>query len=141
MTGEFTSWVLSVLVVDRFLVTKRHCACVYYQDWHRTKRPKPAVEGGIMPAVSRAVSPQPSVLDPTNHTFTSPRNTLSSNSGVVVAVSDMSQQLGSPFQTPAPAQPAPPQAGLPFDEEAKLVYGVILSLRNMVKKLSGRFSV
>ena len=25
-----------------------------------------------------------------------------------------------------------------FDEEAKLVYGVILSLHNMVKKLSGR---
>jgi len=29
--------------------------------------------------------------------------------------------------------------GLPFDEEAKLVYGVILSLRNMVKRLSGRY--
>jgi hypothetical protein len=28
--------------------------------------------------------------------------------------------------------------GLPFDEEAKLVYGVVLSLKNMVKKLSGR---
>jgi hypothetical protein len=26
---------------------------------------------------------------------------------------------------------------LPFDEEAKLVYGVVLSLRNMVKKLTG----
>jgi hypothetical protein len=30
-------------------------------------------------------------------------------------------------------------AGLPFDEEAKLVYGVVLSLRNMVKRLSGRY--
>jgi hypothetical protein len=27
---------------------------------------------------------------------------------------------------------------LAFDEEAKLVYGVVISLRNMVKKLSGR---
>ena len=27
---------------------------------------------------------------------------------------------------------------LPFDEEAKLVYGVVFSLRNMVKKLAGR---
>jgi hypothetical protein len=26
--------------------------------------------------------------------------------------------------------------GLPFDEETKLVYGVVFSLRNMVKKLS-----
>ena len=29
-------------------------------------------------------------------------------------------------------------SALPFDEEAKLVYGVILSLRTMVKKLSKR---
>jgi hypothetical protein len=28
--------------------------------------------------------------------------------------------------------------GLPFDEEAKLVYGIIFSLRNMVKKLAGQ---
>lgn len=28
--------------------------------------------------------------------------------------------------------------GLPFDEEAKLVYGVVLSMRNLVKKLSGK---
>jgi len=28
--------------------------------------------------------------------------------------------------------------GLAFDEEAKLVYGVVISLRNMVKKISGR---
>lgn len=28
--------------------------------------------------------------------------------------------------------------GLPFDEEAKLVYGVLISLRSMVKRLSGR---
>jgi hypothetical protein len=124
--------------LTRFFI-QRHCACIYYQDWHRTKRPKPAVEGGIMPAVSRAISPQPPITDTMSHsTFSSPRNTLSSNSGIVVAMSDMLQQIGSPLQAPAPAQPAPPSSGLPFDEEAKLVYGVILSLRNMVRKLSGR---
>lgn len=32
------------------------------------------------------------------------------------------------------------KGGLPFDEEAKLVYGVVLSLRNMIKKLTGRFA-
>ena len=31
-------------------------------------------------------------------------------------------------------------SALPFDEEAKLVYGVILSLRTMVKKLSKRYA-
>ena len=31
--------------------------------------------------------------------------------------------------------------GLPFDEEAKLVYGVVISLRNMIKKISGRYVI
>jgi len=45
-------------------------------------------------------------------------------------------QTNSPQQTPTASKPA--TSALPFDEEAKLVYGVVLSLRNMIKKLSGR---
>ena len=41
--------------------------------------------------------------------------------------------------TPQPAAAIKPTTSLPFDEEAKLVYGVVLSLRNMIKKLSGRY--
>lgn len=71
--------------------------------------------------------------------FSSPRNTLSSSTGIVVAMNDATAQ--SPV-TPLLQTPAPPAAtsstGLAFDEEAKLVYGVILSLRNMIKKISGR---
>ncbi|KAG5648486.1 hypothetical protein DXG03_003097 [Asterophora parasitica] len=71
--------------------------------------------------------------------FESPRDTLSSGSGIVVAVNDMSTQspMTPLLQTPVPSV-ALSSTGLAFDEEAKLVYGVILSLRNMVKKLSGR---
>ena len=47
---------------------------------------------------------------------------------VAVGGSDGQRTSGIPAQ----------DRGLPFDEEAKLVYGVVLSLRNMVKKLSGR---
>lgn len=62
-----------------------------------------------------------------------PRNTLTSASGVVVAVND---ELAAVAQQ---SQPPPSQStGLSFDEEAKLVYGVVISLRNMIKKLSGR---
>ncbi|KAI0275551.1 Sybindin-like protein [Russula aff. rugulosa BPL654] len=146
----------------------RHCNCVYYHDWHRTKRPKRANEGGdLLPAVSHALSPLPSTINTagvaagtgsgsapssTSGTpFSSPRNTLASNSGVLVAFSDGRQSPGLPRSTtatpPPPPPPPPPSVqsqggaggpGLPFDEESKLVYGVVLSLRNMVKRLSGR---
>jgi len=132
----------------------RHCTCVYYQDWHRSKRPKPAAPGNLLPGVSRTVesptprpiivaenvtsdSPTPSLPPPT------PRSTLNVNSGVVVSLGDrdsLTAGFASLISPAVPQPPAPlaPPTGLPFDEEAKLVYGVILSLRNMVKKLSGR---
>ena len=150
------------------IISARHCNCVYYHDWHRTKRPKRANDGGaLLPGVSHALSPIPSASSAAGGTgsapgsapgtpFSSPRNTLASNSGVLVAFSDGSQSPGRPASTATPPPPPPPpslvqaqggvaggatstSAGLPFDEEAKLVYGVILSLRNMVKRLSGRY--
>ena len=135
--------------------TPRHCNCVYYHDWqHRTKRPKRANDGGaLLPAVSHAVSPPPpSTSAPSSASgtpFSSPRNTLTSTSGVLVAFNDANQTQSPGTPTPPPPLPPPStnasagaasgaSAGLPFDEEAKLVYGVVLSLRNMVRRLSGR---
>ncbi|KAK0460980.1 Sybindin-like protein [Desarmillaria tabescens] len=130
------------MTIHSLYIYDRHCACVYYQDWHRTRRPKLAVEGGIMPAVSQAVSVRPTEANQPSLSVTgSPRNTLSSSSGIVVAASDSPSPL---LQTPVSAASALTSSspvtstGLSFDEEAKLVYGVILSLRNMIKKLSGR---
>lgn len=120
-------------------VFDRHCACVYYHDWFRTKRPKPANKDGLLPAVSRAVSYQvplassdgPSAVPPPMTAFSSPRNTLVSNSGILVAVNEEEPETNKP-STSAGGN------ALPFDEETKLVYGVILSLRTMIKKLSKR---
>ncbi|KAJ7901891.1 TRAPP complex subunit bet5 [Mycena olivaceomarginata] len=134
------------MTIHSLYIYDRHCICVYYQDWHRTRRPKPAVEGGILPAVSQAVSPAPHLANSNTGSvysgYGSPRNTLSSNTGVVVAVNEMLAQAPATPLLQAPPSPigtAPlTSTGLAFDEEAKLVYGVILSLRNMVKKLSGR---
>jgi hypothetical protein len=121
-------------------MTKRsHCICVYYQDWHRTKRPRPAVEGSLLPAVSLAISPA-TIAEKVNvsvSAFNSPRNTLSSSTGIVVASNENPARSTPPPTSTTLAQQQQP-TGLPFDEEAKLVYGVVLSLRNMVKKLSGR---
>ncbi|ETW80747.1 hypothetical protein HETIRDRAFT_46097 [Heterobasidion irregulare TC 32-1] len=108
------------MTIFSLYIYDRHCNCVYYQDWHRTKRPRAAAEGGLLPGVSRILSPVSTSSEPnsgSNTPFSSPRNTLVSTS--------------------VPSAPTA-SIGLPFDEEAKLVYGVILSLRNMIKRISGR---
>jgi len=123
-------------------VQDRHCTCVYYQDWHRSRKPKPAVPGGILPAVNKSLSP---VTITGSHVHDeSPRSTLSINSGVVIAVSNDDPNFTQHQNSSASGVGAQPvvgggqSTGLSFDEEAKLVYGVVLSLRNMVKKLSGK---
>ncbi|KIJ08549.1 hypothetical protein PAXINDRAFT_164464 [Paxillus involutus ATCC 200175] len=106
------------MTIYSLYIYDRHCACVYYQDWHRTKRPRPAVEGGILNAVSRAVAPQLA-------------DTSAANFSTSAVLEIPSLQTRATLDTPK-------SNALTFDEEAKLVYGVILSLRNMIKKLSGR---
>ncbi|KAF5393434.1 hypothetical protein D9757_000634 [Collybiopsis confluens] len=132
--------IYSLYIFDRRI---RHCICVYYHDWHRTRRPKSAVEGGILPAVSTAVfAPAADANSSALSGYASPRNTLSSASGIVVAVNEMnSQSTASPLLQAPPSPIAVSSTGLAFDEEVKLVYGVVLSLRNMIKKLSGRYEI
>ncbi|KIY73127.1 snare-like protein [Cylindrobasidium torrendii FP15055 ss-10] len=118
------------MTIHSLYIFDRHCTCVYYQDWHRTRRPKPAAEGGLLPAVSQDVSAKSATGSNPN----SNRNTLTSNTGIVVAVNEQP----TPNQLLQTTGPPLTSTGLAFDEEAKLVYGVILSLRNMVRKLSGK---
>ncbi|KAL4246019.1 Trafficking protein particle complex subunit [Abortiporus biennis] len=126
------------MTIYSLYIYDRHCTCVYYHDWQRTKQARPATEGGILPAVSQSVSPHKhDSVTPYN-----PRNTLSSLSGVVIAVNEDHPNPQSNSRGPTPNPPSQsqqqPQSGLPFDEEAKLVYGVVISLRNMIRKLSGK---
>jgi len=93
-----------------------------------------------MPAVSKAVSP----ISITGSSTTAveqnvkPRSTLSltSTTGVVVAVNEDAGVSSNAGLSQPQLQTS--STGLSFDEEAKLVYGVVISLRNMIRKLSGR---
>ena len=58
---------------------------------------------------------------------------------MLVATNENSNQVPTTPSLSAPA--ASNSTGLPFDEEAKLVYGVVISLRNMIKKISGRYVI
>jgi len=123
------------MTIFSLYIFDRHCTCIYYQDWNRPKRPRPAAEGNILPGVSRAVTETASSSRPVEPIRTV--SSLNTSTGMVVAVNNALPQTS--FPAPVPQPPISSQSkGLPFDEEAKLVYGVVLSLRNMVKKISGR---
>lgn len=100
-----------------------HCDCVYYQDWHRTSPVRPPPPASFKPGVHRLpLAPQPADA----HRRSIFDEKRSSGQGSTVDIK--SDGLGSGRTL----------KGLPFDEEAKLVYGVLISLRSMVKRLSGR---
>lgn len=117
-----------------------HCDCVYYHDWHRTR---PVRAGpNDRPGVHRL--PTASGPGARESIFSNANSNSNSASG---SGSQQGLGMGQPGQQQQQQQGPAPQAngtgaaskrGLPFDEEAKLVYGVVLSLRNMVKKLSGK---
>ncbi|KAG8728299.1 TRAPP subunit bet5 [Ceratobasidium sp. 428] len=131
------------MTIYSLYIYDRHCACVFYQDWHRTRQPRPAAPGSMLSDISpgaETIKPSANaVAKPPSATVVSPRNTLSSSTGLVIAYNETSGGAKpAPTLPPKEATEQERSTGLPFDEEAKLVYGVLLSLRHMAQKLSGR---
>jgi len=110
------------MTIYSLYVFDRHCDCVYYQSWHRTTptRPGKDVLQGVAPDVAL-----PSPLEPQ-------QAPASLQSNFKLPSAHLAEQNAL-----ANAPPERPQKrGLPFDEESKLLYGLLYSLRSMVRKLS-----
>lgn len=153
------------MTVYSFYVFDRHCAAVYYQDWHRSPLKAARPDPNVLPCVSPAISP---VKEPhqtvTNTDLARQQSAMgilpfNNRSGVVIGGEEVpanmqplvsssilkhpslnSNPLSKPSQENKLDDHSLPSKipGLPFDEEAKLVYGVVFSLRNMVQKLAGK---
>lgn len=145
------------LQVYSFWVFDRHCNAIYHQDWSHVHAASSIGSGGLTsPTVSqtsgfaslgasiqRATTSSTSVPTPEVPAPLSRPGEPSLPNVTRAGPSSASQQTAS-ARSLAGQKSAPPAAIdtsapdlLPFDEEAKLVYGVVFSLRNMVRKLGG----
>lgn len=133
--------------------SSRHCDCVYYHGWHRTTpiRPGKEVLAGVAPGTSLdsrrnddTASRHDKGLQSESHTQGNARplqQAIGAGHGDQARTAPHHRQPNDDLATPTPASAQRGMGmtrGLPFDEESKLVYGIIFSLRNMVKKLSTR---
>ena len=98
----------------------RHCACIFYIDWHRNRK------SNSFTAVTNSGSGNASMNDEIN----SPPSPTQSVTHLMSHHSTASQLTNTSMLSDSRM--------VNLDEEAKLVYGVIFSLRNFVRKLSGR---
>lgn len=134
----------------------RHCNPIYHQDWAHLHTASSSLGGGgpSSPGASSQTSGFASI-GATLQRATSGAQVPTVEERPQPAQRPGQPSLGNVTRLGAPA--ATPDAGprgsvgstvgaptakpvsdlLPFDEEAKLVYGVVFSLRNMVRKLGG----
>jgi len=127
------------MTIFSLYIFDRHCECVYYQDWHRTRPLRPPSLANLKPGVHRLpLLPSTPPGSAPNHAHGTA--SIPGSGGTDPRESIFSKTSGGSVNGYAdrPLAGSGAARGLPFDEEAKLVYGVVLSLRNMVKKLSGR---
>ncbi|WWC87732.1 uncharacterized protein L201_002624 [Kwoniella dendrophila CBS 6074] len=126
------------MTIYSLYIFDRHCDCVYYQDWHRTSPIRSPPITNFKPGVHRLQPPLSLNQLNDNQNIHVRESIFSENNNVINRTSLVSNGTSIDQNQNTKQNKLSLPKGLPFDEESKLVYGVILSLRNMVKKLSGR---
>ncbi|KAJ2710251.1 Trafficking protein particle complex subunit BET5 [Coemansia spiralis] len=102
------------MAIYNIYIFDRHCECIFYTEWSRRRSPL-AVDGTGAPEPPRG-----------NQALTGDRDSRTS----------LESQRPLVWPTKPGAQPA--QRNVAMEEEAKLVYGIVFSTRNIISKLSGR---
>jgi hypothetical protein len=129
------------MTIYNLYIFDRHCQCIYFQKW--THNNKSA-------STSTNLSSSNNGTLNTNSQLGNSSNRLGANSRFSTSTSSSTPENSSPnirsgedsgnlHSQTGVTQQSGLAAGsvISIEEEAKLVYGVILSLRNFVRKLSG----
>ncbi|KAH0612817.1 uncharacterized protein H6S33_009197 [Morchella sextelata] len=97
------------MTIYSFYIFDRHCECIYIKQWHQRDKFRPTSSAG------------PSGTDsPASLTGDGKRSSA-----------------GSTLLRSNDTNPSRPGGRLSVQDDAKLIFGVVFSLRNMVRKLSG----
>ncbi|GAA5824596.1 hypothetical protein JCM11251_000489 [Rhodosporidiobolus azoricus] len=121
------------MVVHSLYIYDRHCICCFYSDLGAlpNRDPGPSTLPAVLPPSTS--SSANAVAATTAHDFADDRPY-----GVPDAAGRRDSEVTGSEARAAAGDGGKGKGRLAFDEEAKLVYGVVFSLRNMVNKLSSR---
>ena len=129
------------MTIYNLYIFDRHCQCIYFQKWsHKSATPKTKVTG----TSTTSQINNSSRLGPLTATTTNSSSRFSASSANSSSHNATNTTTTGDNNSSSLVQSQTVQSGLAagsvisIEEEAKLVYGVILSLRNFVRKLSGR---
>ncbi|KAI9010375.1 Sybindin-like family-domain-containing protein [Phycomyces nitens] len=106
------------MTIYNLYIFDRHCQCIYFQKW--AHQPKSVVNSGSVNGQSQTGSNQSSTPN-SSSIIRSEERAPSHTTGTQRGTQQSGLAAGSMIS---------------IEEEAKLVYGVVLSLRNFVRKLS-----
>lgn len=123
------------MTIHNLYIFDRHCECIYFQKWSHQR---PASTASVN-ATSTTSSKTGGLLNSTSRYSTSSATSNVIDSNVAHSSAASSYKAGDDSNRMSSMQSAVvPGNSMSLEEEAKLVYGVVLSLRNFVRKLSGR---
>ncbi|EIE86448.1 hypothetical protein RO3G_11159 [Rhizopus delemar RA 99-880] len=128
------------MTIYNLYIFDRHCQCIYFQKWsHKAATPTTSVTG----TSTTSQINNSSRLGPLTATTTNSSSRFSASSANSSSHNATNTTTTGDNNSSSLVQSQTVQSGLAagsvisIEEEAKLVYGVILSLRNFVRKLSG----